>query len=39
MQTKTLSDYLSDANKIIPRLSYEETIKIIEEEKTLIIDV
>jgi len=39
MQTKTLNDFLNEANKIIPRLSYEETMNLIENTKTFIIDV
>lgn len=39
MQTKTLEDLLNEANKLIPRLSYEETIKKINNEDSIIIDV
>ena len=39
MQTKTLEDLLNEANELIPRLSYEETIKKINNENSIIIDV
>ena len=39
MQTKTLEDLLNEANELIPRLSYEETIKKINNEDSIIIDV
>ena len=39
MQTKTLEDLLNEANELIPRLSYEETIKKIKNEDSIIIDV
>tara|TARA_B100000614_G_C14472417_1_gene463079 strand:- start:2 stop:385 length:384 start_codon:yes stop_codon:yes gene_type:complete len=39
MQTKTLEDLLNEANRLIPRLSYEETIKKINNEDSIIIDV
>ena len=39
MQTKTLEDLLNEANELIPRLSHEETIKKINNEDSIIIDV
>ena len=39
MQTKTLEDLLNEANELITRLSYEETIKKINNEDSIIIDV
>jgi rhodanese-related sulfurtransferase len=39
MQTKTLEDLLNEANELIPRISYEETIKKINNEDSIIIDV
>ena len=39
MQTKTLEDLLNEANELVPRLSYEETIKKINNEDSIIIDV
>ena len=39
MQTKTLEDLLNEANDLIPRISYEETIKKINNEDSIIIDV
>ena len=39
MQTKTLEDLLNEANELIPRLSFEETIKKINNEDSIIIDV
>ena len=39
MQTKTLEDLLNEANELIPILSYEETIKKINNEDSIIIDV
>ena len=39
MQTKTLEMLLEEANKQIKRLSYEESLSIINEPNTIIIDV
>ena len=39
MQTKTLEMLLEEANKQIKRLSYEESLLIINEPNTIIIDV
>ena len=39
MQNKTLDDCLKEANAIVPRLSYEETINLIKNNETVIIDV
>ena len=39
MQTKTLEDLLNEANELIPRISYEEAIKKINNEDSIIIDV
>ena len=39
MQTKTLESLLSEANKIIKRLSFQESMEMINNTKTLIIDV
>ena len=39
MQTKTLEDLLNEANELIPRISFEETVNKIENEDSIIIDV
>ena len=39
MQTNTLEMLLEEANKQIKRLSYEESLSIIKEPNTIIIDV
>ena len=39
MQTKTLEDLLNEANKLIPRISFEETVNKIDNEDSIIIDV
>ncbi len=39
MQTKTLEDLLNEANKLIPRISFEETVNKINNEDSIIIDV
>ena len=39
MQTKTLESLLENANKEIKRLSFEESLSMINESNTIIIDV
>ena len=39
MQTKTLEDLLNEANELIPRISFEETVNKIDNEDSIIIDV
>ena len=39
MQTKTLEKLLIEANDLVKRLSFEESINLINNSKTLIIDV
>ena len=39
MQNKSLDDYLKEANELVPRLSFEETIDFIKNKETVIIDV
>jgi len=39
MQTKTLEKLLIEANDLIKRLSFEESINLINNSKTVIIDV
>ena len=39
MQTKTLEDLLNEANELIPRISFEETVNKINNEDSIIIDV
>ena len=39
MQTNTLDSLLAEANKIIKRLSFQESMEMINNTKTLIIDV
>tara|TARA_B100000212_G_scaffold302830_1_gene249308 strand:+ start:948 stop:1331 length:384 start_codon:yes stop_codon:yes gene_type:complete len=39
MQTKTLEDLLNEANALIPRISFEETVNKIDNEDSIIIDV
>ena len=39
MQTKTLESLLENANKEVKRLSFEESLSIINESNTIIIDV
>tara|TARA_B100000674_G_scaffold386316_1_gene329773 strand:+ start:894 stop:1280 length:387 start_codon:yes stop_codon:yes gene_type:complete len=39
MQTKTLEKLLNEANELIKRLSFEESVYLINSTKTLIIDV
>ena len=39
MQTKTLEKLLIDANDLVKRLSFEESINLINNSKTVIIDV
>ena len=39
MQNKSLDDCLKEANELVPRLSFEETIDFIKNKETVIIDV
>ena len=39
MQIKTLESLLEDANKIIKRLSYDETLEMLSAAESVIIDV
>ena len=39
MQNKSLDDYLKEANELVPRLSYEQTMDLITNNDTVIIDV
>ena len=39
MQNKSLDDCLKEANELVPRLSFEETIDLIRNNETVIIDV
>ena len=39
MQTDTLDSLLAEANKIIKRLSFQESMEMINNTKTIIIDV
>ena len=39
MQTKTLESLLENANKEVKRLSFEESLSMINESNTIIIDV
>ena len=39
MQIKTLEDLLNEANELIPRISFEETVNKINNEDSIIIDV
>ena len=39
MQTKTLEDLLIEANELIPKISFEETVNKIDNEDSIIIDV
>ena len=39
MQTKTLEALLIDANELVKRLSYEESVELIKNTQTVIIDV
>ena len=39
MQTNTLDSLLAEANKIIKRLSFQESMEMINNTKTIIIDV
>jgi len=39
MQTKTLEDLLNEANELIPRISFEQTVNKIDNEDSIIIDV
>ena len=39
MRNKSLDDYLKEANELVPRLSYEQTIDLITNNDTVIIDV
>ena len=39
MQIKTLESLLEDANKIIKRLSYDETLEMLSNTESVIIDV
>ena len=39
MQTKSLNILLEEANNLVKRLNYEESINLIKTSKTVIIDV
>jgi rhodanese-related sulfurtransferase len=39
VQNKSLDDFLKEANELVPRLSFEETINLITNNDTVIIDV
>tara|TARA_Y100001980_G_C14263918_1_gene104380 strand:- start:23 stop:409 length:387 start_codon:yes stop_codon:yes gene_type:complete len=39
VQNKSLDDYLKEANELVPRLSYEQTMDLITNNDTVIIDV
>jgi len=39
VQNKSLDDCLKEANELVPRLSFEETIDFIKNKETVIIDV
>ena len=39
MRNKSLDDYLKEANELVPRLSYEQTMDLITNNDTVIIDV
>ena len=39
MQNKSLEDCLKEANELVPRLSFEETVDLIRNKETVIIDV
>ena len=39
MQTKTLEELLIEANELVKRLSYNESLELINNTQTVIIDV
>ena len=39
MQTKTLKTLLIEANELVKRLSYDESVELINNTQTVIIDV
>ena len=39
MQNKSLDDYLKEANELVPRLSFEETIDFIKNKETKLLSM